>query len=429
MSSLNRRTFLLSSATALAAAGGRTSRAASAAEEIRVGLIGCGIRGHSFASVASAVCDPDSTRLGKMAEAASVPSVNAVTDFRRILDDPSIDAVVIATPDHWHAPAAILACDAGKHVYVEKPCSHNFRESQLLMQAAKRNGVVVQHGTQQRSREFSRDAMAMLHEGTIGEVLMAKAWNIQQRGDIGNQKPSKPPAEVDYDTWVGPAAWLPYQSNRLHSDWHWWHNFGTGDIGNDGAHELDYARWGLGVDALPNRINATGGKYFFDDDQEFPDTANCTFEYAPSDAKSKPRQLMFEMRLWSRNYPYNCDSGVEYYGTKGKMFFSKRGKLQVVGENNQKLVDRRPGNEDSQAHVKNFLDTIRGRTKLNAPLIEAHRSVALAHLANISLQVGRSLTFDPAAEVIENDKQAQSMLTRAYRDGGHWAIPKNVGEV
>lgn len=429
MKSLNRRSFLTTTAAALAAARGGTTRGASVADDIRVGVIGCGIRGRSFTAVASAVCDPDSSRLGKLAEAAGVPSSHAVSDFRRLLDDKTIDAVVIATPDHWHAPAAILACEAGKHVYVEKPCSHNFRESQLLMRAAERNGVVVQHGTQQRSREFAQSAMAMLHEGMIGDVLMAKAWNIQKRSNIGRQKPSAPPAEIDYDTWVGPAAWLPYQANRLHSDWHWWHNFGTGDIGNDGAHELDYARWGLGIDALPNTISATGGKYFFDDDQEFPDTANCTFEYAPASSDSRPRQLMFEMRLWSRNYPYNCDSGVEYYGTKGKLFFSKRGKLQVVGDNNQKLIDRRPEQEDSQAHVKNFLDAIRGRAKLNAPLIEAHRSVALAHLANISLRVGRSLKFDPAAEKIVDDQQAQSMLTRVYREGGHWATPKEGGEV
>lgn len=428
MSRPTRRTFLMSSAAgALSAATVRPLRASSAAEEVRLGLIGCGVRGRSFASVVSAVCDPDRTRLGKLAEAAGVPSQRAVTDLRRILDDPTIDGVIIATPDHWHAPAAILACQAGKHVYVEKPCSHNFRESQLLLEAAENSGVVVQHGTQQRSRKFTREAIAMLHEGAIGDVLVAKAWNIQKRGSIGKQSPSSAPADVDYDTWVGPAKWMPYQANRLHSDWHWWHNFGTGDIGNDGAHELDYARWGLGVDTLPTTINATGGKYFYDDDQQFPDTANCTFEYAAADSQAKPRQLLFEMRLWSQNYPMNCDSGVEFYGTAGQMFLSKRGKLRVLGPRNEVVAQRRPDKqEDKQAHVNNFFAAIRTGAALNAPLLEAHRSVALVHLANASLELGRSLRVDPASERLVGDEVASTALLRTYREGGHWAIPKGA---
>lgn len=395
-------------------------------ERVRIGLIGCGVRGSAFAGVVSALCDPDRTRLGRLAESAGIESQHTMTDLRRMLDDPAIDAVVIATPDHWHAPAAILACEAGKHVYVEKPVSHNFRESQQLLKAADRCKVVVQHGTQQRSRPFVRDAIAMLHDGVIGEVLAAKAWNIQLRDDIGRQRPSAPPSDIDYDTWVGPAAWLPYQSNRMHSDWHWWHNFGTGDIGNDGAHELDYARWGLGVDALPDKVSALGGKYFFKDDQQFPDTASCAFEYAPAKRGSPPRQLTFEMRLWSRNYPMNCDSGVEFYGTKGKMLLSKRGKLQILGPQNEKISESRPGDENGLAHIDNFIAAVRDVESLNAPLIEAHRSVALAHLANASLRVGRSIQFDPTAEAIIHDEDASTLLSRSYREGGHWAIPKGL---
>ena len=232
------------------------ARAAGANERIRWGVIGCGHRGQVFLKGASAVCDPDQSRLDAAAEKTGVETNRAVTDFRRILDDPSIDAVVIATPDHWHAPAAILACEAGKHVYVEKPCSHNFREAQLLLKAARENNVVVQHGTQQRTTDFTVEAINKLHDGVIGEVLAAKAWNIQRRKDIGFAQPSEPPVGVDYDTWVGPAEMVPFQTNRFHSDWHWWYNFGTGDVGNDGAHELDYARWGLGMDTLPARIVA-----------------------------------------------------------------------------------------------------------------------------------------------------------------------------
>ena len=200
----------------------------------------------------------------------------------------------------------------------------------------------MQHGTQQRSREFTADAIQKLREGIIGDVLVAKAWNIQRRKDIGHVEAGSRPAGVDYDLWVGPAEMVPFQPNRFHSDWHWWYNFGTGDVGNDGAHEIDYARWGLGVDTLPTKVSAIGGKYFFDDDQQFPDTATCVWDF-PADAAtpSSRRQLIFEMRLWSKNYPYNCDSGVEFFGTKGRMMLSKRGKLLIVDDNNKTIREEK----------------------------------------------------------------------------------------
>jgi predicted dehydrogenase len=216
---------------------------------------------------------------------------HAVSDLRRVLDDSSVDAVVVATPDHWHAPAAIMACEAGKHVYVEKPCSHNHRESRLLLDAARRNNVVVQHGTQSRSNELIAGAVQMLREGVIGDVLVAKAWNVQPRGNIGHKTPSDPPPGVDYDAWVGPAVFLPYQENRFHYNWHWWYNFGTGDIGNDGTHEIDYARWGLGVEGLPSTVTGLGGKYFHDDDQEYPDTTTSVFEWPGDGAVGKPSSV------------------------------------------------------------------------------------------------------------------------------------------
>jgi predicted dehydrogenase len=319
-----------------------------------------------------------------------------------------------------------LACEAGKHVYVEKPCSHNFRESQLLLQAARRNNVVVQHGTQQRSREFIRNAIQMLHEGAIGDVLVAKAWNIQRRRDIGRAQSGSAPPDVDYDMWVGPAEMVPFQPNRFHSDWHWWHNFGTGDIGNDGCHEIDYARWGLGVETLPAKITAVGGKYFFHDDQEFPDTATCIFEYPAEGASSNPRQLLFEMRLWSRNYPYNCDSGVEFYGSKGKMVLSKRGKMFLIDDNNKTVREDRAEDELGWGHVDNFVAAIRDGVRLNADIEEGHRTVALVHLANTAIRVGRSLDFDPQAEQVVDDAQASQLMSRIYRHNGHWAIPAGV---
>lgn len=427
MADASRRSFLKQAGLGAAVANWTpTLLAAGANDRIRWGVIGCGQRGRWFFEGADYVCDPDKRRLAGAAEKSGVDSAHAVTDFRRILDDPSIDAVVIAAPDHWHAPAAILACTAGKHVYVEKPCSHSFREMQLLLEAARRNNVVVQHGTQQRSRPFTIEAMDMLHSGVIGDVLVAKAWNIQRRDNIGFGKPGKASAEVDYDLWVGPAEWNPFQANRFHGNWHWWYNFGTGDIGNDGAHEIDYARWGLGVDTLPSRIVGLGGKYFFDDDQQFPDTATCVFEYPKSEIATKPRQLVFEMRLWSKNYPINSDSGVEFFGTAGKMSFSKRGKMIVLDDRNKVVEERRAEAVESRRHLENMFSAIRNSSRPSADILEAVRSVALIHLANIAVRTGRALDFNPSTEQIVGDVEAAQLLTRKYRDGGHWAIPKGV---
>jgi predicted dehydrogenase len=346
--------------------------------------------------------------------------------MRKIFDNPEVQAVFIATPDHWHAPAAIMACEAGKHVYVEKPCSHNVRESRLLLDAARRNNVVVQHGTQQRSSSFMADAIQMLHEGIIGDVLVAKAWNIQRRGNIGHAAPSEPPPEIDYDMWVGPAEFMPFQSNRFHYSWHWWYNFGTGDLGNDGAHELDYARWGLGVDALPSKVSGIGGKYYFDDDQQFPDTATCVFEYPGDGHVGNRRQLIFEMRIWSKNYPYNVDSGAEFYGTQGKMFVSKRGKLQILDDQNQRIERQQRKGARSKSHVEDFFDAIRSGRRPNADILEAHRSVTPIHLGNLAVRLGRSFEFDPEKEEITGDDEANRMLSRTYRKEGHWAIPRST---
>lgn len=424
MSKTSRRTFLIGGGAALAKAATTGAAPAPPAKRVRLGLIGCGVRGRAFLRNVSAVCDPDAERLAQAAQTAGVDSRNAVSDFRRLLDDPDIDAVVIATPDHWHAPAAILACQAGKHVYLEKPCSHNFRECQLLLQAADESGVVVQHGTQSRSRPAIRDAISRLHDGVIGDVVVAKAWNIQQRDAIGHESPSSPPPSIDYNAWVGPAEWAPYQANRLHSTWHWWWNFGTGDIGNDGAHEIDYARWGLGVDSLPTSVTAIGGKYQFDDDQQCPDTATCVFEYAGD--RPQPKQLIFEMRLWSTNYPMNCDSGVEFYGTEGQMFLSKRGKLRIVGPRNEPIDEGRFDREQGFPHLDNFFAAIRGEATLNAPLIEAQRSVAPIHLANAAIRAGSSFRFDPERQQVIDNPTAAGYLQRKYRAGGHWAIPRGV---
>ena len=269
----------------------------------------------------------------------------------------------------------------------------------------------------------------MLREGIIGEVLSAKAWNIQKRDNIGHAQPSTPPKGFDYDTWIGPAAMVPFQKNRHHYNWHWWHDFGTGDMGNDGVHDLDYAVWGLGVETHPSRIVSLGGKYFHDDDQQFPDTQTAVFEFDGDGSFGSKRQLVFEMRLWDTNYPFNVDSGAEYYGTEGKMFYSKRGKLQVWDRRNRRIDKPKPKNEiplKIANHVEDFIDAIRTARRPNADIEIGFRSAALCHLANIANRLGRMVNFDPSAETVIGDEEARAMLTRKYREGGHWAVPEGA---
>jgi predicted dehydrogenase len=408
------------------------SRAASEAERVRVAVIGCGNQGkshvRSLATLKDAeivyVCDVDEER--RATSVAICGRAKPIDDVRRVLDDKSIDGVTIATPDHWHAPIAIMALDAGKHVYVEKPCSHNVREAQLLLKAAHRSGKVVVHGTQARSSPSMKQAMALLRDGIIGEVLQSKCWNWQLRKDIGRIKPSAPPSGIDYEMWVGPAEWMPFQANRFHYDWHWWYNFGCGDLGNDGIHEFDYALWGLGVDTHPTLVSAAGGKYFFDDDQEFPDTQQVAFEFGNGVGNRK--MFVFEMRLWSTTYPYNVDSGAEYFGTKGRMFISKRGKFEVRGERNEPMEVKLEGPPTSELpeNQQNWLDCIKSGGVPNANIDIAARTTIACHLANIATRLQRTLHFDPTSEKIIGDDEANQLLARKYREGGHWGIPAGV---
>jgi predicted dehydrogenase len=430
MSRSSRRDFLATVSSAAIASGmASASRtwAASSSERFRVGVIGCGNQGHShfraLSQLANAeivyVCDIDEERLGKGIE---LTGGKGVADIRRVLDDPTVDGVTLAIPDHWHVPAALLALAAGKHVYVEKPASHNFREGQLLTAAVNSSDRVVQHGTQARSSPWIQEAISHLHDGLIGDVLAAKCWNWQTRSSIGHAKPATAPAGVDYDTWVGPAEWLPYQKNRFHYDWHWWYNFGAGDLGNDGVHEMDYALWGLGVTGAPRRIMGSGGVYFFDDDRQWPDTQQITYEY---DTTSGPRMLIYEQRLWSNSYPYNVDSGAEFYGTKGKLFVSKRGKFDVFDEKKNRVATKLDGvaKPEVAAHMRNWIEAARHGARLNAPLEVATTTTTAIHLGNISTRLKRSLVFDADKEQIVDDAEANALLERKYRADGHWSVP------
>lgn len=428
----NRRSFL-KQAGAVAAVSVASSRQASSAfnanERIVVGIIGCGGRGvqlgknigsQSDATIAY-VCDPDKNRAGRAKKALGAD--HAVADMRRIFDDKSVDAVAIASCDHWHAPAAILACKAGKHVYVEKPCSHNLREGRLMIDAARKNNVVMQHGTQSRSNQSKQKAIAMLREGIIGKVLVAKHVNSQRRANIGHRKPSKPPGHVDYDLWVGPAEWREYQSNYVHYSWHWFYNFGTGDIGNDGVHGIDVARWGLGVETHPSFVTGYGSKLFFDDDQEFPDTYTITFEYPGNGKIGQKRLLIYEQRIWSPYRPDADGNNTFFYGTKGMMAIGQN--IQVFGSNNKSLSKEKIASGGS-AHQRNFLDAIKDRKlKPNAEIQIGHLSSSLCHLGNIVARTGRAIRFDPKTEQISGDKRATELLGRNYRQD-HWAVPKGA---
>ena len=429
-----RRSFLKQSTCAAAALAVPVAvPAAFQGSRIPVALIGCGGMGGNHLRLLVArkdvevryVCDADSKRLADAAKtvAGSGQSPKAVKDMRQIFDDKEIVAVWMATPDHWHSPGAILAADSGKHVYVEKPMSHNVREGRLVVEAAKRNKVVVQVGTQARSTKTVQEAMARLHGGAIGDVLVAKAWNSQLRRNLGKVKPTKPPAALDWELWQGPAPEAPYYANRVPGMWRFFYDYGAGDLGNDGVHNIDVACWGLNITTLPNRATALGGKYFFDDDQEWPDTqyAVCEFDSA---GKGPTRQLIYEQRIWSPYVQEDYENGNAFYGTKGMLIIGHTKGWKLYGPRN-KLIEEMTGGVDLVGHHSNFLAAIHGKGSPNASALAGHLAAGVCHLANICTRLQRTVRFDPAKEVILGDDATGAMVTRKYRDG-HWAVPRGV---
>ena len=434
----DRREFLKQAGQGAAAAVAlaHASTAQAAEEPLVIGIIGPGGMGTNHLRLLGKnkqvriayVCDVDETRLNaaaSLAEELSGVQPKAVKDMRCVYDDPSVAAVWIATPDHWHAPATILACDAGKHVYVEKPCCHNIREGRLMVEAARRNKRVVQVGTQSRSTDHIRKGVQRLRDGAIGTVLASKAWNSQRRKSIGHAKPTEPPSTLDYDLWIGPTPMVPYQANMLPGIWRWWYNFGAGDMGNDGVHDIDIAAWGLGVDTHPSTIVALGGKYFFDDDQQFPDTQYVVFEYPGDGAVGHKRQLVFEQRIWSPYVQEGYENGNAFYGTDGMMLLGKRGGYRIYGPRNKLIEEVTTGEPDLPAHHQNFLDCIKSGARSNADVEINHYSSALCHLGNIATRTGGAVQFDPKAEQVVGNPAAAKLVRREYREG-HWAVPRGV---
>ncbi len=416
--SLERTTSVLAGAAVLSSGPLTYPGSPGADERVRIAVMGVRGRGLShtegFARLKNvqvvAVCDPDSRVLERAARSAAEhqgTSPEQIQDFRRIHEDKSVDAISIATPDHWHAPATIWACQAGKDVYVEKPCSHNIHEGRLMVEAARKYGRVVQHGTQSRSGETHLSALEYLKSKPLGAVRVAKVINSQLRANIGHKQDEAAPREVDYDLWLGPAPERPFNPNRFHYNWHWNWDYGTGDIGNDGVHAIDYARWLLGVED-PIAISASGGKLHFDDDQETPDTQNVTFEFEGC-------HLIYEMRIWTPYDEHGMSNGAVLYGEEGSLEISPQGWKVPFRDN--KPGPSAPGSSRGAEHFQNFIDCARSRERPRADILEGHLSSRLAHLGNIATRVGRRLHFDARTETFKGDPEANQLLSRRYRKG------------
>ena len=393
-----------------------------------MGLNGRGtVLGKGFARAANAtvayVCDVDSTVLARGAAAVGgvqsrVPQ--AVGDFRRALDDKTVDALVIAAPDHWHAPATILALQAGKHVYLEKPCGHNAREGELLVEAQRKYQRAVQMGTQQRSAPRSIELVQAITEGLIGRPYLARAWYANTRGTIGRGKPAPVPATLDYELWQGPAPRTPYRDNVIHYNWHWFHRWGTGEIANNGTHEIDVCRWALGVDAC-TRVVSTGGRYQFEDDWEFPDTQEASFEFAGG------KTIVWQGQSCNGLPTFGRSRGTLVLGTAGSVVLDRDGYVvyDLKGQVVREVVAAKPGNavdvgaddEATGLHIGNFVDAIRTGAPLRQPIAEGVKSVLLCHLGNIAQSTGRALRTDRATGRIAGDADAMKLWEREYAPG------------
>jgi predicted dehydrogenase len=417
MVDMNRRTFLDVAGVSVLAGLSMPIASAAPSERVRHALIGTGNQGKRHAQLFSefedcdlvAICDVDPVRRNAFAEKLSHLKTLAVyDDYRRIIDDPEIDSVSIATPDHWHTPLALAALKAGKHVYVEKPCSHNIAEAQMLMNTAEASGKCVQHGTQGRAGKALQEAVAFMRDGGIGQLRMAKAINHQHRPPIGREPECDPPEGVNYDMWLGPAPKHAFTQNRWHYNWHWFWDYGSGDIGNDGIHQLDQARWGLGV-TIPSAVVASGGQYYYDDDHETPDTQTVIYEYDEC-------QLVFEMRLWTNYKLEGHDNGVVFYGDNGKVEFGREGSKATFLDGQEKVFGPYA---DIKDHFRNFLDCVKANdpSGLNSHIREGAISTTLCHLGNIATRVKRRLVIEPETWQCVNDPEAAALYKREYRKG------------
>jgi predicted dehydrogenase len=461
VSGLNRRDVLKAAAGAALLA---PQRVLGANDRVRVAVVG--LRGRGFDHIKriketpgvelAAVVDVDehvmAARLADI-EKLGLGKPKLFGDIRKMLEDQSIDAITVATPNHWHSLMGIWACQAGKDAYVEKPLSHNWWEGKQLVAAASKYNRIVQHGTQSRSSVPAMEAIRKLREGLVGDVYLSRGLCYKWRDTIGRKPREAVPEGFNYDLWLGPAPDRGFTRNRYHYNWHWFWDTGNGDIGNQGIHEMDTARWGLGV-TFPNKVSAIGGHVMFDDDQETPNVLNCAYEFDMPDGK---RRLMeFEVRHWMTNHeaeigafgggselppagltpakPSGPGPASGKPGTIGNLFYGPDGYLAIQEYASYKywLGEKQTPSQvvhGKETHFANFIDCVRSRKKedLNAPAEEGHISATLVHLANVSYRLGRTLKFDPATEQVIGDDEANRMLRdgdRGYRPG--FTIPDPV---
>jgi predicted dehydrogenase len=412
-----------------AAASHFAARKASANSRVRVAVLGVNGRGKDHiagiqrtegAEVVT-LCDPDLAVANKRAAEfqeryGRKPQV--VQDLRNVFDDKSIDAVTVATPNHWHSLAAIWACQAGKDVYVEKPASHNIFEGRKLVEAAKKYNRIVQHGVQLRSSEALQEGVQLLRAGKIGNVYMARGLVFRWRPSIGNSPNGQPPETLNYDLWTGPAQMRPFSKRLVHYNWHWHWDYGNGDVGNQGIHETDMCMWGLGIDKLPSKITSMGGKFLFDDDKETPEVLTSTYLY-PAEKK----MIQFEVRHWCTNTEDGVGVGNIFYGSEGVMLVKGYDTYEIYYGQKREPGPKRKG---GGSHYANFIKAVQSRktSDQNGPVETAHLSSALAHLGNIAYRLERVLKFDPVAETFIGDEQADAMLTRNYR--APYVVPEKV---
>lgn len=464
--SVNRRDFLktgLGAASAgvatLASVSFLPQRVFGANDRVRVAIIGLHgrgmdhIRGYSQVRNAeiAALCDVYEPvlreRLGNM-EKMGLKRPQTFTDIRKLLEDKSIDAISIATPNDWHSLMGIWGCQAGKDVYVEKPCCHNLWEGQQLVRAAARYGRMVQHGTQSRSLTEVREAVSQLGQGVAGDLYLSRGLCFKWRNTIGIAPVEPVPAGLDYNLWTGPAPLHAFTRNRFLYNWHWFWWYGNGDLGNQGVHQIDIARWGLGV-GFPNKASAIGGHFMFKDDQETPNTLNCAFEFDMADGSR--RMLEFEVRHWITNHEAGIGVQAARHAagphpklgpsagtnnTVGNIFYGSKGYLAVDGNSFKTWLGegQEPGPAEKQPasdvpHFQNFIDCVVSRKAedLHAPIEEGVASCSLIHLANASYRLGRTVNFNPNTQTVINDPEADILLRdgdRGYR--APFTVPEEV---
>lgn len=463
--SLDRRTFLKTGAVGLATAAS-ARKILGANDRVRVAVIGLRGRGwdhvKGYAPIPNVeiayFCDVDDRVLRQRvadAEKMGIPRPQTYVDIRKLLEDKNVDAVSIATPNHWHSLMGIWAAQAGKDIYIEKPCSHNWWEGRQLVRAIEKYKVICQHGSQCRSSAAILEAMDQMRNGTIGDVYMARGLCYKWRGTIGHAKEQPVPEGVDYDLWTGPAPMKPFTLNRFHYNWHWIWDTGNGDLGNQGIHELDLARWGLGV-TLPVRTTAIGGHFMFDDDQQTPNVLTVAYEFETPTGR---KMMNFEVRGWMTNHEVgigtpafsgenvpaaglqgSAASGSNRLGpaegkpsTIGNLYYGSKGYLAISNYDSYKSFlgdDGQPGPAShvplKNQHFVNFIDCVRSRNAANihAPIKEGYLSTTLVHLANASYRLGRTIQLNPETESVKNDEQAEILLRGTYR--APYVVPEQV---